>query len=488
MAVYNTVTEAYDNGEGLVETSLIVLKDGSVVTASNRFPVDIANQTVNIDTSTPLDVNIPGDVNVTQGTTPWVVSGNVNATLTGGIGEVSFPTAQIDAFGRLRVSEPFTLFDSSLRYRDDTDKWNHTTSGSASVLFLNNESSVRLSTGGTGEVIRESKRVFKYQSGKSLLVMNTFVMNTPTANVRQRVGYFGAQNGVYFQVDGTTKSFRIRSYVGGSVDDNSDYAEQSNWNTDTLDGSGDANNPSGIELDVTAPQIFFTDIEWLGVGTVRCGFVIDGQFIVCHKFHHANNTNFSGVYMTTATLPIRYEITSTGPSATMKQICSTVMSEGGYANQSQSASASTALSGIGLSQTSFRPLVSIRLKSGYTDAVAIPQNFSVYGLQTVAFNWRLYWDPNVTNGSWTSHSVTDSVEYNVTANNNISSGTVIAEGIIAGGVANGGSVANPSLNTSNFSYQLGRTIAGVSDVFTLACLATTNNDNAVGSMTWEVHT
>jgi len=83
MAVYNTNTDAYDNGEGLTETSLIVLKDGSVVTTDNRFPVDIANQTVNIDTSTPLDVNIPGDVNVTQGTDPWVVSGNVNATIVG---------------------------------------------------------------------------------------------------------------------------------------------------------------------------------------------------------------------------------------------------------------------------------------------------------------------------------------------------------------------------------------------------------------------
>jgi len=83
MAVYNTDTEAYDNGEGLTETSLIVLKDGSVVTTDNRFPVDITNQTVNIDTSTPLDVNIPGDINVTQGTDPWVVSGNVNATIVG---------------------------------------------------------------------------------------------------------------------------------------------------------------------------------------------------------------------------------------------------------------------------------------------------------------------------------------------------------------------------------------------------------------------
>jgi hypothetical protein len=48
MAVYNTSNEAYDNGEGLTETSLIVLKDGTVVTTDNRFPVDITGQEITI--------------------------------------------------------------------------------------------------------------------------------------------------------------------------------------------------------------------------------------------------------------------------------------------------------------------------------------------------------------------------------------------------------------------------------------------------------
>jgi len=48
MAVYNTSNEAYDNGEGLTETSLIILKDGSVVTPDNRFPVDITGQEITI--------------------------------------------------------------------------------------------------------------------------------------------------------------------------------------------------------------------------------------------------------------------------------------------------------------------------------------------------------------------------------------------------------------------------------------------------------
>ena len=460
--------------------------DGSVTVGN--FP---ASQTVDgtVNIGNEVAINDGGNtISIDDGGGSITIDGNVNATIVGG--ETSFASEQTDAFGRLRVSDPYTLFDSSFRYNDNDDKWNHTTSGSGSVTFLENESSLRLSTNGTGEVIRETKNVFKYQPGKSLLIMNTFVMDTPANNIRQRVGYYGAQNGIMFQVDGTTKSFIIRSYISGSVDDSTEKVDQANWNTDKLDGTG----PSGITLDVTRPQIFWMDIEWLGVGTVRCGFVIDGVFITCHKFHHANTSGNSGVYMTTATLPIRYELkTTSGTSAEMKQICSTAISEGGFANHSRTSSASTDLDGIDLSRDNYRPVVSIRLKSGYLDSVVIPKDFSVYGIQDEVYKWRLYWNANVTNGSWQSNSSSDPVEYNVTANNNISSGKILAEGIFQGRMSPGnsshsGALAGGNINGMSSSYQLGRTISGTSDVFTLAVIATTTNDDAAGSITWEVHT
>jgi hypothetical protein len=43
-------------------------------------------------------------------------------------------------------------------------------------------------------------------------------MNAAKANLRQRVGYFGTQNGLYFELNNTTKSFVIRTYISGSVD------------------------------------------------------------------------------------------------------------------------------------------------------------------------------------------------------------------------------------------------------------------------------
>jgi len=52
------------------------------------------------------------------------------------------PTAT-DAFGRFRVSNPHTLFDSTLRYGDDTRDWDTLASGGGSVSHLANESTNR---------------------------------------------------------------------------------------------------------------------------------------------------------------------------------------------------------------------------------------------------------------------------------------------------------------------------------------------------------
>lgn len=391
-------------------------------------------------------------------------------------------SASIDAFGRMRVSNPYTLFDGGLRYRDDTFKWDQQVTGSSTSTFLSNESSILMSTTEAGSVIRQSKQVFSYQPGKSLLTMTTFVMNTPTAGVTQRVGYFGAQNGVYFEVDGTDINLVIRKYIAGSVDSTTEKIPRANWNGDRLDGQGGQSNISGVTLDITKAQIFWCDIEWLGVGSVRCGFVINGQFIVSHIFHHANILD--RVYMTTASLPVRYELVSTGPTASMRAICSTVISEGGYANRSQSRAVGTALTGKDLSNTVYRPLVCLRLKSTALDSIVIPTAFDVYGLQQAAFVYRIILNPTLTNADWTTAGTDSTVEYDIAATA-LSGGTVVAQGIFVG--SNKGGSAQVSNNEVDFSQQLGRTIAGVSDIWCLAAIATTNNDDAVGVVNWQEH-
>ena len=274
---------------------------------------------------------------------------------------------QTDAFGRLRISQPYTLFDSQARYAKDT-AYSYQTSGSGLNSYNTNKSSVNLTVGsGVGTSVAQTYRVFPYQPGKSLLTLQTFSMAAAQTNLNQKVGYFNTNNGVYFMQSGSTLSFTIRTYTSGSVVENT--VTQSNWNGDKLDGTG----KSGITLDVTKTQILFFDFEWLGVGTVRCGFIIGGVFINCHTFYNANTLTV--VYMQTAILPLRYEINATGTvtgTPILQQICSTVISEGGYEQVSQTYTAKRDTAFSLTTSGTFYPLVSIRLNSGYLGAVVIP--------------------------------------------------------------------------------------------------------------------
>ena len=392
-------------------------------------------------------------------------------------------SASIDAFGRMRVSNPFTLFDGNLRYRDDALRWDQVDTGEGLSVFQPNESTMLMTVSGNSDsAVRQTKQVFSYQPGKSLLTLITFVMNTPTVGLRQRAGYFGAQNGVYFEVDGVNINLVIRKYTGGTVDDTSEKIPRSQWNGDKMDGQGGQSNISGVTLDIAKAQIFWCDVEWLGVGSVRCGFVINGQFIVCHIFHHANILD--KVYMTTAALPVRYELTSTGAAGTMRAICSTVISEGGYSNRSQSRAIGTSLTGKNLTTTVYRPLVCIRLKSANIDSIVVPTKFDLYGLQLAAFGYQVILNPTLTDASWTSAGDNSSVEYDLSATA-LTGGTVIDQGVFVG--TNKGGSTSVSGSDVDFSNQLGRTIAGVSDIWCLAAIATTNNDDAVASVSWQEH-
>lgn len=385
-----------------------------------------------------------------------------------------------DAFGRARISAPHTLFDSQNRYAKN-DMFSESTATGGAVSYLANESTVEMTTttSSGSEVVRESKRVFPYQPGKSLLVMNTFVMSAAQANLRCRVGYFSTQNGVFFERNGTTLNIVRRSYVTGSVVDTA--IAQSNWNGDKLDGTG----ASGYTLDTTKAQIFWMDFEWLGVGSVRCGFVINGQFIVAHTFNHANS--LSTVYMTTAILPVRYEITNTAATASagsLKQICSTVISEGGYERRVALYTASMTAANTNIS-TSWVPLVSIRLDPARLDSVVIPDGYSVLptSSSSATFQIAMFKNATLTGASW-AQSESDNVEYDISSTA-LTGGRLIYSNFILSSNQNTGSTNNGA--EYNFDLQLGRTLAGVSDIYTIAIKTLSGTHTAIGSMSfWDL--
>jgi hypothetical protein len=396
--------------------------------------------------------------------------------------EISFKNSpNIDAFGRLRVSEPFTLFDSSHRFADN-GLWSTATATGGTTTFNASQGLVDLAvtTASGSEVIRETTKVFPYQPGKGLLVLSTFVMSPAKTNLRQRVGYYGAANGYYLEQNNSTVSFVERSSVSGALV-NTPVA-QANWNVDPLNGSG----PSGITLDLTKAQILFMDLEWLGVGTVRIGFIINGNFYVCHKFHHANI--ITSTYITTASLPLRYEITNTGATSgasTLKQICSSVLSEGGYELRGLQQAVGTPITTPKTLTTAgtLYPIVSLRLKSTRLDGIVIATAVSIIGNTAANFNWQLISSGTTTGGTWISAGANTSVEYNLTGTA-FAGGKIVASGYFTATAST--SVSIDILKAALFSNQLERDgLTGTPYEFTIALTAGTNNESVFASMDWE---
>ena len=418
---------------------------------------------VNIGTMPNVNANITGgNVTVTQGTSPWIVSGNVATTIGG---------TNLDAFGRLRVSEPYTLFDSQNRYIDG-EQFSSITATSGNVVYVANESSFNLnvSAASGSSVIRQSKTVQAYQPGKSLLTMNTFAMATLKANLRQRVGYFTTGNGIYFEANGTSLFLVIRSSTTGVVVE--ERIAQADWNGNTL--------LSGIVLDPTLTQIFWSDIEWLGVGNVRAGFVINGQFIVCHTFQHANQPGNTTVYMTTATLNPRYEITNTGSTSgisTMKQICSTVISEGGFTPSTKIGYVNNGTSTTRVADANtVTSLCSIRLNPAYPDAVVVPAQIDLLLIDVRYGQFQLIENATFTT-SWSN--VAGSVVQSAIHSNTITDGTVVYAGLTSSRDA-----VEISEDVKK-RIQLWRDASGTTSTLTLAVSYTQANSDLLWKLGWE---
>jgi len=391
---------------------------------------------------------------------------------------VSIGGTNLDAFGRLRVSQPYTLFDSQNRYAID-NQFSTSTSGSGAATHLSNESSVSMAVSTTSgdEVVRQTFRVFPYQPGKSLLLLATFKMDTAKTNLRQRVGYFNTANGVFLEQGANGITFVLRTSTSGSVSD-ARYVAKASWNGDKLDGTG----ASGVTLDLTKTQLLFIDFEWLGVGSVRCGFIIDGQFIVAHTFHNANIQ--TSVYMTTAILPVRYEITNTGTvasSSAMKQICSSVMSEGGYEATSieHVARMVSATTGTYLT-TTFKPLVSIRMASTALGAVVLPYNLNFLPTTSDNYELALFKNTTLTTPTWTAVSSDANVEQDL-ASTSMSGGTLAYSEFTTG---KSGRVPLATGSGYNWDLQLGTSLTGVSDIYTLAARTVTSTGGGIGSLSF----
>lgn len=369
-----------------------------------------------------------------------------------------------DMFGRLKTAHGVTLFDSVHRYRD-SGEYSYETNGTATHTHLPNESTVAYTIGSSNgdRLTSESFKIFPYQPGKSTQVMQTFVMAPTKTNLRQRVGFFSRQNGIFLEQNGTDIYFVRRSYTTGSPVET--RVHQRDWNLDVLDGSG----KTDIKLDLSKAQILFLEIEWLGVGAVRAGFVVNGVPVVAHRFDHANVLDT--VYMTTAALPVRYEIENVGATAgssTFKQICTSVVINGGYTHdESQIFTAWRDVSA--LVGTDRYPLIALRMKAGRTDSAILPTYVDISASSAGEGGWALVKNPtSVTGGTWVTDPYNGNVEYNVTATSMSQDGIPMRRQFFS--ATNQSAAEQGTADLGSWDLQLGRTNADtpVSDVYVLS--------------------
>lgn len=383
----------------------------------------------------------------------------------------------IDGFGRWRVSNPETEFDSKQIFDNQPLFWDdqeETGSGTTSTHSADTASTtmgVALNT--AGKRTRQTFMHFNYQPGKSQLIFCTFVMDESGGGtgITRSVGQFNDNNGLFLRDNAGTYQFVRRTFVTGSAVDNT--VSQSSWNLDQMDGTGD----SGVTLDFTKTQILIIDYEWLGVGRARMGFVVDGMVIYAHEFLNANVLDV--VYMSTPNLPLRYQIENdgTGAASTLEHICSSVISEGGTQNLGILRHRdSGSVSGLGVGTT--YAVLGIRLKSTAIDAKVLLENLSMISTTTNdQLHWELKFNPTVT-GVFT---------YSDEANSTVQTALGSGSNTVTGGVEIDGGYLSTSLpvtNTVPNALRLGSMIDGTVDEIVLCARPITNNITVQASLTW----
>ena len=395
-----------------------------------------------------------------------------------------------DAFGKLRTTFPTTLLDNKFpsgagttEYKSNNMMDCYKSTGLTSFTYGN--SRVILTATGTGTATSQSRKYCVYQPGKSMLILLSGVINASsnTANCITRLGYFDANNGLFFQYTNNTMSVVLRNT---GVDDTS--INQTSWNIDKMDGTG----ISSISLDFTKAQLFVIDFEWLSVGRIRFGFYLFGKINYCHQITNINS--LTAPYMLSPNLPIRYEIISTsGATGSLIQICSTVISEGGYTPIGRAFSIGTNPNTTGLPvSTTEVPVIAITGISTYNHENILPTSFTIMDIANnngYLYRFRLYLSPtgasSPLNGITPTIVNVNSIVAYATTGLTIPVGSIIVDqGYFYGrGIVSFNSLSDVFTNI----IQITSNIDNVCDVLLLTAekTGTTGSGNVFASISWQ---
>jgi hypothetical protein len=155
------------------------------------------------------------------------------------------------------------------------------------------------------------------------------------------------------------------------------------------------------------------------------------------------------------------------------------MSEGGYSQVAAEkiARRTTALTSIG---STFLPLVSIRLASDSLGAVVIPHQMRVLPTSSGDYEVALIKNGTLTSASYDTTTFSH-VDFDVAATA-ISGGTIVQNAYMT--ATNQGTVSPETEFGYNFDLQLGATIGGTSDVYTVVVRELGGSGDAIGSLSF----
>lgn len=333
-------------------------------------------------------------------------------------------------YNQFRVATLENVYDVRQQFAKDTLYMVESLVGAATSTFLPNEAAVRLRvTAAAGDsAIRQTKAYIPYQIGRSQLIFAQAVMGAIKANVRQRIGYFDINDGVFFEQNGVNLRVVRRSFTSGAAVDTA--VNQSAWNLDKLDGTG----PSGVILNTSKFQVFTISLSW--GGEVRFGFAIGGQIINCHQFDNSNID--TTIWASKASLPVRHEITNlaaTAGNTDLLQFVLSVFSEGSIDQLGLLTAADNSLTTRALAGGTSLPVLSIRLKAAFARGIIIPQSVSVSQTTQRDLLYRLVVGGALTGAVFVAQSPATELDVSATV---LTGGTVIQAGYIAAGAGSGG--------------------------------------------------
>ena len=388
-------------------------------------------------------------------------------------------TAVLDAFGRLRVTSPFTVFDFKPLYDKGSFVFDEVVFGTSSSVHNVEKPSIDLTVSTANDyVIRQTKSHNNYSPAKSMVYVITASHFDIQSNIIKRIGAIissfsvphNVSNGLFFESNG------VDGYVSVNVVSNgaTNSVPQSLWNLDTMDGTG----PSGINVDWSKGHIFHIDFQWLGFGRVRFGLNIGGQLMYIHEFNHSNIVDKP--YISVSNLAVHYSIRSFGGPGFLSTICSAVFIENSSEVIGKNRAISNGITAFNASASGTDyAVLGLSLKNTTHDASIIIEKLNILITTNDNFRYSLCLNPTIA-GTFTFSDLSDSVvraAIGATANTVSNRGLIIDE-------AYGSQISGLSLSNVSNALRLGHTIAGVMDRLVLVLTPLANNMSVFASITW----